>query len=273
MSALDGFSVNPMVWDQRLMEIEMYYYNSTAVQKFAQDTFPIVLGISFLYVLLAFTGLYLMKNREKFVLQGPLVAWNICLCLFSIICFRRIFSPVARDWQEGGFHRVVCTIDYVADESGLWTSLWALSKFFEYGDTAFVVLKKKPLIFLHWYHHVFTAFVTWFTVVYPLGVIRVCALINLFVHIIMYGYYAAMAGRWIRFPRWFNMSMTTMQLAQMLAALYINTYAYQQMKAGTGCATTDTHFVLLTVLYGSFAILFGNFFYRTYLAKKEKKEQ
>lgn len=34
-------------------------------------------------------------------------------------------------------------------EIGLWISLFALSKAFEFFDTAFIILRKKPLIFLH----------------------------------------------------------------------------------------------------------------------------
>lgn len=34
---------------------------------------------------------------------------------------------------------------------GFWTWLFVLSKLPELGDTIFIVLRKQPLIFLHWY--------------------------------------------------------------------------------------------------------------------------
>ena len=34
---------------------------------------------------------------------------------------------------------------------GYWTFMFALSKVPELGDTLFIVLRKQPLIFLHWY--------------------------------------------------------------------------------------------------------------------------
>lgn len=35
-------------------------------------------------------------------------------------------------------------------ETGLWAFLFVLSKIVELGDTAFLVLRKRPIIFLHW---------------------------------------------------------------------------------------------------------------------------
>ena len=40
--------------------------------------------------------------------------------------------------------------------------LFDLSKVFEFVDTIFIVLRKKPLIFLHYYHHVSTMLFCWY---------------------------------------------------------------------------------------------------------------
>lgn len=40
--------------------------------------------ISVLYVLMVFTGKWVMKNREPFDLRRPLVLWNIGLAAFSV---------------------------------------------------------------------------------------------------------------------------------------------------------------------------------------------
>ena len=43
---------------------------------------------------------------------------------------------------------------YLNGPSGFWTTAFVFSKIPELGDTAFLVVKKKPVIFLHWFHHV-----------------------------------------------------------------------------------------------------------------------
>lgn len=45
--------------------------------------------------------------------------------------------------------------------SGFWSTMFVLSKVPELGDTLFIVLRKQPLIFLHWYHHATVLVYSW----------------------------------------------------------------------------------------------------------------
>lgn len=44
---------------------------------------------------------------------------------------------------------------YADNATGLWCVVFTVSKVLELMDTFFVVMRKKPLIFLHWYVHWF----------------------------------------------------------------------------------------------------------------------
>ncbi len=71
--------------------------------------------------------------------------------------------------------------------------LFCLSKIPELLDTVFLVLRKKPVIFLHWYHHIVTLLYCWWGWSSQTGSGGVFAYMNLFVHSIMYSYYGVMA--------------------------------------------------------------------------------
>ena len=62
------------------------------------------------------------------------------------------------------YEDTVCTIPTNAwgnGPTGLWVMLFIFSKIPELIDTAFIVLRKKPLIFLHWYHHITVLLFCW----------------------------------------------------------------------------------------------------------------
>ena len=44
---------------------------------------------------------------------------------------------------------------------GLWVGLFIYSKMPELLDTAFLTFQKKPVIFLHWFHHVTVLLYCW----------------------------------------------------------------------------------------------------------------
>ncbi len=79
-----------------------------------------------------------------------------------------------------------------------WIMLFCLSKVPELVDTLFLILRKKPVIFLHWYHHFITLLYCWWGWASQTPTGRTFAGMNLFVHSIMYSYYAIMAAH-IRF--------------------------------------------------------------------------
>lgn len=49
-------------------------------------------------------------------------------------------------------------VDQVA---AFWATMFVLSKVPELGDTVFIILRKQPLIFLHYYHHATVLVYAW----------------------------------------------------------------------------------------------------------------
>ena len=57
--------------------------------------------------------------------------------------------------QEDGVEWLFCEVPGSETKGGVyfWSYIYYLSKFLEFGDTVFKVLKRRPLDFLHVYHH------------------------------------------------------------------------------------------------------------------------
>ncbi|KOX68278.1 Elongation of very long chain fatty acids protein 6 [Melipona quadrifasciata] len=109
-----------------------------------------------LYAILIFVGKYYMSNRPKYDLRSVLALWNASFALFSIIAVCKTVPAALSLPQYHGFYYTTCVADVGTKNSILryWGYLFTLSKLVEFGDRVFIVLRKQPLIFLHWYHHI-----------------------------------------------------------------------------------------------------------------------
>uniref|UniRef100_A0A1I7XS63 Elongation of very long chain fatty acids protein n=1 Tax=Heterorhabditis bacteriophora TaxID=37862 RepID=A0A1I7XS63_HETBA len=118
-------------------------------------------SLSAAYVVLLYSGQKIMAGRKPFGLDVSLFFWNAGLAMFSILGFVRMTPEWIWSWKDNSFAYSVCTASFAQGVTGFWTEQFALSKVAELIDTAFIVLRKRPLLFLHWYHHVTVLVYTW----------------------------------------------------------------------------------------------------------------
>ena len=93
-----------------------------------------------------------------------------------------------------------------------WAAWLGLSKLAELGDTLFLVLRKRPLRFIHVYHHCLTLVTSWYLAGQWAQTGRLFSTMNFLIHSIMYSYYAFQALRWIRLPKALSMTITFLQV-------------------------------------------------------------
>ncbi|CAD1468412.1 unnamed protein product [Heterotrigona itama] len=227
-----------------------------------------------IYILLIFGGRRYMSNRPKFELRGLLVSWNIALALLSIFAFSRFSPEFLYVLKHHGFYHSVCLPRHLTHNpvSGVWAWIFTIMKLLEFGDTAFIVLRKQPLILLHWYHHVTVLLYTWFSFVETAGSSMWFGMINAFIHSCMYSYYALKAMRF-KPPKWTAMTLTMLQITQMFWGIFItiSTYYYAQI-AQIPCNVTTLNLKLSALMYLSYLILFAKFFKESYLSKQKCKQ-
>ncbi|XP_068182730.1 very long chain fatty acid elongase 6-like [Antennarius striatus] len=226
---------------------------------------------SALYAALVFGGQRYMKLRPKMHLRRPLVLWSLSLALFSIIGAVRTGRYMFHILSIGGFRRSICDQSfYSGPVSRFWAYAFVLSKAPELGDTAFIVLRKQRLLFLHWYHHITVLLYSWYSYKDMVAGGGWFMTMNYGVHALMYSYYAMRAAG-LHVPRPFAVLITSAQICQMVMGLTVSTLVYRWMQQGD-CPSHLDNVAWATVMYLSYLLLFSNFFYHAYLRRHGKAD-
>ena len=155
--------------------------------------------------------------------------------------------------------------------AAFWYFAFSVAKAVELGGTAFIVLRKQKLIFLHWYHHVITFISTWYACCYSLGVAPWIVTTNIGVHAIMYTYYAFKAMKY-RVPVFVSMFITSVQFIQMVLGVYAMYLGYGMTLTNQSCQLTSREALWYFGVYFSFLFLFGHFFYKTYIEGRQLRK-
>ncbi|NWH93225.1 ELOV6 protein, partial [Aegithalos caudatus] len=246
-------------------------FNHLAARKWMEENWQKSFIFSLIYFILIFGIQHFMKERRPFNLRAPLALWSFSLTLFSFIAACRIWKQMAFLLLTKGFKQSVCSQSfYVHPVSKLWIYLFALSKLVEMGDTLFIVLRKKQLIFVHWYHHLFTMIIAWYGYKDMVVGMGWNAALNLVIHCLTYSYYTVTAMG-IRVPRSIAMLITTSQMVQMTGFVIINIFIFF-WKDDKLCQITWPVLLLSWGLYITLLALFCNFFVKTYLSSTQKSK-
>lgn len=248
-------------------EADFDYYGS--LESF-YDNWYIPFVWSFLvYLPLIYLGQYLMKDRQPFSLKIALILWNGALCIFSVYGLSRVLPEFIWSYKRG-IHHTVCNNSFThSKEARYWVYVFALSKIPEYVDTVFLVLRKRPIIFLHVYHHASVVILSWFEYASGSASARWFYTMNYAVHSLMYAYYALkVMPNFVRIPKWVSMLVTTLQTLQMIMGTYVVAHGYYTKLTGGRCDISMPISLYALVTYTSYLILFSRFFYQAYCAPR-----
>lgn len=244
------------------------------VTPFSYWAWPV--GASVLYVVIILVLQQLMATRKAFDIPRTLFLHNISLCIASLFLGSWLTYTLATEFVNGLTpHQLICSRDIY--ENGHMHMIYYINMFFkvwEFLDTFFLVLRQKPVAFLHAYHHAATLILTWNQMTEHSSPQWVPIVINLWVHVLMYYYYAMSA---LRIRVWWKKYLTTLQICQFVIDVTIIGYAYATfIRAGfddTVCyGTTTGALVGLGVLF-SYLLLFVRFYVQTYTKPRSAGQQ
>jgi len=212
-----------------------------------------------------------MANRKPFDLRKTLVIYNLFQTLFSAW----IFYEYLRSGWWGHYSFKCQPVDYSNSELALRmaaTCWWYyIAKFTEFFDTVFFNLRKKTehVSILHVIHHGCMPFSVWLGLKFaPGGHSTFFAMLNSFVHIVMYFYYmiAAMGPQYQKYI-WWKRHLTTFQMVQFIAI-----FVHQFQLLFRECDYPKAFMVWIAFHGAMFLFLFSDFYKTKYSTNKSKIE-
>uniref|UniRef100_A0A0N5A3N8 Elongation of very long chain fatty acids protein n=1 Tax=Parastrongyloides trichosuri TaxID=131310 RepID=A0A0N5A3N8_PARTI len=247
-------------------------WSNTDAKYFMSHWVPTCAWISLAYVVVVFGGQRIMKNRQPFDLQNFVGFWNLGFSIFSAIDLYFLGPELYNSIKNTGFFGSYCYNGeyYTGEISGYWGWIFVMSKLPELGDTILLILRKKPVIFMHWYHHALTFYYAALTYSESQAWARWSLVMNLFVHTIMYFYFGTSAfGK--RYPNIVRQFITSIQLIQFIISCGIFSHLVYIMSFGNveNCNTSWNVLIIGGFMYVSYLYLFAQFFYKAYIAPKK----
>lgn len=234
--------------------------------------FPtLAICLSYVY-LVKVLGPRLMENRKPMDLRYVLIVYNLFQVLFSTWLFYELSMS---GWLTGHYSLRCQPVDYSNHPVTLrmvhvcWW--YYFSKFTEFFDTIFFVLRKKNqhVSTLHVIHHGCMPMSVWFGVKFtPGGHSTFFGLLNTFVHIIMYTYYLLAAlGPQMQKYLWWKKYLTTLQMAQFVA---IMVHAFQLLFIDCNYPRAFVWWIGMHAVM--FFFLFKEFYNQSYSQSKKLKQ-
>lgn len=236
-------------------------------------TFQETAAVLLCYYTIVFGGPLLMQNRKPFELKYLFRAYNLLLVGLSGGLMMLFIEQMVPTISNRGTLYAIC------EYKGGWTDQLVLlyyinylMKYLELFDTMFLILKKKPLIFLHTYHHGATALLCWTQLIAASAVAWVPITINLFVHVVMYWYYFQ-ASRGIRV--WWKRYITQLQITQFVIDIGFIYFAmwtgfvsvlWPWLPNWGNCAGEPEGAYIGVAIISSYLVLFIAFYIKTYNA-------
>jgi len=270
------------VFGWEVKDFYYYYGDGTYNTNLPFSNFGTVSALTILYFLSVYGLEIFMRNRKPLHLKPLFAVHNVILSFLSLVLLILMLETLIPIIYNKGFFFAIC-------DSAMFSNVWGrrlelyyylnyLFKFYELVDTYFMVLSKKNIEFLHIYHHSATFWlcftqlngatsVQWFVITF-----------NLFVHVVMYYYYARSAmGANI----WWKKYLTTLQIVQFVCDLFICYYCtwvhyggvyFPHIAGKYDCYGTPFAAGIGCLILTSYLGLFVQFFIKTYTARRAQRK-
>jgi len=244
---------------------------------FSETTLPFSSSFEVFMMLVLYLSMIFAMNEWMRYRKSPsfinrfFTVHNYFLCGVSLLLFISLFSKIIPIVYKRGIIWTMCSAELVEDPT-LQVLYYVnyLLKFYELIDTLFLVIKKRPLEFLHVYHHSATFVLCYTQIVGNVTVQWVPILLNLGVHVPMYYYYARVVSGEKKL--WWKKSLTALQIGQFVLDMVISTIYWPHLlfpKDETTRCNGNVHSAMFgQFILFSYLLLFVRFYWKAYVIKK-----
>lgn len=164
-----------------------YEYGVTPLSSLEAPFYGILI---YLTVIFGLNGILRLLNSPPRRAEYALALHNFILLIWSAAMAYGLIKGVIVDAMNHGFMSTCCReTQGTLGTIWFWCYIFYVSKYYELVDTVFLVLRRKPLDFLHIFHH--SAVMPLFGVLLQVDATTfwVAAILNSSVHVIMYYYF------------------------------------------------------------------------------------
>jgi len=204
------------------------------------------------------------KKEKGLSLLDKFVAFhNFVMCVFSFVVLCAVAPPIYRAYSGGYWHAVHPGFGMEWKNVAFWSWLFYMSKYYEFIDTAILIVKGSRPGGLQVYHHMGAVIGMYVMLISHSPASSVWLGLNAFIHTLMYAYFlAASLGIRLNAVKPF---ITSLQIVQFFAGNYLGLSFYWV----PGSMTDLGYFsITFNAVYTQVLILlFARFFYESYVAK------
>lgn len=256
------------------IESFQYKYNSNV----PLSSVPSVVIAILAYYVIIFSGRSILRQVRPIKFAFLFKLHNLFLTCLSgcllLLLFEQMFPIIVR---HGVFYSICSPKSWTQKVEFIYY-LNYLTKYYELLDTIFMVFRKRPLTFLHTYHHGATALLCFSQLNGTTSVSYVPISLNLAVHVLMYFYYF-LSSCGIR--PWWKAWVTRFQIIQFIIDLgfvYFATYTHfvnfleLDLPNMGRCSGEEAAAVDGCLILSSYLVLFVSFYIKSYVAPNAAKK-
>mmetsp|Transcript_55703 Transcript_55703/g.113880 ORF Transcript_55703/g.113880 Transcript_55703/m.113880 type:complete len:288 (-) Transcript_55703:54-917(-) len=280
-----GIASPPVMWD--IVVPEPYSTMATSFdykqdQMFLTRFQDVAVAIAgYFFVVRSLKEVMRRRGGKPFEFSTLVTLHNAFLTFLSAVLFVGFAMLLLEKSKKFTVFEMICSPEFHAD--GRLHTLYYMNylvKLYEFLDTVILILKNKPVIFLHEYHHAATLFLCWIQMEEHSTCQWIPITINLFVHILMYYYYTLAS---LKINVWWKKYLTQFQIIQFVvdiaACVYASSHEPIMTEIGLGALNRPyCHGTLKGAAFGigtifSYLVLFIIFYISSYAEAKPVKEK